>query len=104
MELKFVVPNVEKTLGELLFGSEGETSTGRVNGQTRVTSRSYHLFSSVQLAEDVIVTIPATAGEKNFNYEDKVKVVNPRITAEGNNIGGRGFTKYIINADDIVKA
>lgn len=39
-----------------------------------------------------------------FDFEENVKLINPRITAEGYKIGERGFTKYILHADDIVKA
>ena len=36
--------------------------------------------------------------------EEKVKLINPKITAEGYKIGTRGFTNYILSADDMVKA
>ena len=67
-------------------------------------SRSYNLYSDVQRADDIIVVLPATAGEKNFEVEEKVRLVNPKITAEGYKIGNRGFTNYILSADDMVKA
>ena len=69
-----------------------------------VISRSYNLYSDVQRADDIIVVLPAAAGEKNFEVEEKVKLINPKITAEGYKIGNRGFTNYILSADDMVKA
>ncbi|MFD1417132.1 DUF961 family protein, partial [Oceanobacillus jeddahense] len=48
--------------------------------------------------------LPNEAGEKFFEHEDSVKLVNARITAEGYKIGDRGFTNYKLHADDIVKA
>ena len=48
--------------------------------------------------------LPAKAGEKRFKYEQKVKLVNPKITAEGKNVRGRGYTNYILNADDMLPA
>ena len=51
-----------------------------------------------------MVILPAEAGEKPFDFEERVKLVNPRITAEGYKIGTRGFTNYILHADDMVKA
>ena len=63
MELKHVIPNMEKTFGTLEF-----------------------------------------AGEKNFEVEEKVKLINPKITADGYKTGNRGFTNYILSADDMVKA
>ena len=48
--------------------------------------------------------LPAEAGEKNFAFEEKVKLIHPRIRAEGYKIGTRGFTNYILEADDMIKA
>ncbi|WP_425333797.1 DUF961 family protein [Klebsiella pneumoniae] len=31
-----------------------------------------------------------------------MKLVNPRVTAEGYKIGNRGFTNYILLADDML--
>lgn len=38
--------------------------------------------------------------EKHFGFEERVKLVNPRITAEGYKIGTRGFTNYLLHADE----
>ncbi|MNW68186.1 hypothetical protein D3C74_469010 [compost metagenome] len=69
-----------------------------------ILSRSYNLYSNIQRADDVVIILPADAGEKHFEVEDKVTLINPRITAEGYKIGNRGFTNYIMHADDMVKA
>ncbi|HIC0296512.1 TPA: DUF961 family protein, partial [Streptococcus agalactiae] len=50
------------------------------------------------------VILPSEAGEKHFESDEKVRLINPRITAEGYKIGNRGFTNYIMHADDMVKA
>ncbi|WP_439649450.1 DUF961 family protein [Lentibacillus daqui] len=42
--------------------------------------------------------------KKFFEHEEKVKLVNARITVEGYKIGERGFTNYILHADDMGKA
>ena len=47
------------------------------------------------------MVLPANAGEKRFKYEQKVKLVNPKMTAEGKNVRGRGYTNYILPADDM---
>ncbi|WP_225742926.1 YdcP family protein [Marinilactibacillus sp. Marseille-P9653] len=104
MELKFVVPNMEKTFGQLEFAGEGEINQRRMNGEMIVLSRTYNLYSTVQRADDIAVTLPARAGEKLYEFEERVALINPRITAEGYKIGERGFTRYILQADDIVKA
>ena len=104
MELKHVIPNMEKTFGNLEFAGENKVEQRRINGRMAVISRSYNLYSDVQRADDIIVVLPATAGEKNFEVEEKGRLVNPKITAEGYKIGNRGFTNYILSADDMVKA
>ena len=98
MELKFVIPNMEKTFGNLEFAGEDKTEQRRINGRMTVLSRSFNLYSDVQRADDIVVILPAEAGEKPFDFEERVKLVNPRITAEGYKIGTRGFTNYILHA------
>ena len=93
MELKHVIPNMEKTFGNLEFAGENKVEQRRINGRMTVVSRSFNLYSDVQRADDIIVVLPASAGEKNFESEEKVKLINPKITAEGYKIGTRGFTK-----------
>ena len=104
MELKHVIPNMEKTFGNLEFAGENKGEQRRINGRMTVVSRSFNLYSDVQRADDIIVVLPASAGEKNFESEEKVKLINPKITAEGYKIGTRGFTNYILSAADMVKA
>ncbi|EQK78550.1 hypothetical protein QEE_0459 [Clostridioides difficile CD113] len=69
-----------------------------------VISRLYNLYSDIQRADDIVVVLPSNAGEKSFEVEERVKLINPKIIAEGYKIGTRGFTNYILLADDIVKA
>ena len=83
MELKHVIPNMEKTFGNLEFAGENKVEQRRINGRMAVISRSYNLYSDVQRADDIIVVLPATAGEKNFEVEEKVRLISPKITAEG---------------------
>lgn len=104
MELRYVIPNMEKTFGNLEFAGENKVEQRRINGGMTVVSRSFNLYSDVQRADDIIVVLSASAGEKNFESEEKVKLINPKITAEGYKIGTRGFTNYILSADDMVKA
>lgn len=103
MELKHVIPNMKETFGTLEFAGENKIEQKRVNGKLTVISREYNLFSTRQRADDIVVNLPATAGEKHFNFEDRVKLINPRISTIGYKIGTRGFTNYILHADDMVK-
>ncbi|MGX7394429.1 YdcP family protein [Carnobacterium mobile] len=104
MELKFVIPNMEDTFGNLEYAGEGQMEQRRINGRMTTLSRSYNLYSDVQRADDIIVVLPQEAGEKFFESEEPVKLINPRITVEGYKIGERGFSNYQLQADDMVKA
>ena len=57
---------MEKTFGNLEFAGENTTEQQRINGRMAVINRSYNLYSDVQRADDVVVTLPAKAGEKHF--------------------------------------
>lgn len=104
MKLKHIIPNMDKTFGNLEYAGEGDVEQKRINGKMTVISRSYNLYSDMQRADDIVVVLPANAGEKSFEVEERVKLINPKIIAEGYKIGTRGFTNYILLADDIVKA
>ena len=67
-----------------------------------IKSTFHNLYSDVQRADDVVVVLPAKAGEKHFLPEQKVKLINPRITTDGYKIGERGFVNYILLADDML--
>src|SRR5699024_1303128 len=102
MGLKFVVRNMEKTFGNLEFAGINEEESRWKNGRMNVVNRSYNLYSDVQRADEIIVILPAKAGEKNFKMDQKVKLVNPIITATGYRVGERGYTNYVLHADDML--
>lgn len=104
MELKFVVPNIEKTFGKLTFAGEGEVLTEGYGRNTTVIGRSYHLFSDIQRADDVEVVVSTEAGEKDFEDDQPLKLINPYLEAIGYQIENRGFTNYVLYVDDMVKA
>lgn len=104
MKLKHIISNMDKTFGNLEYAGEGDIEQKRVNGKITVLSKSYNLYSDIQRADDIVVILPDNVGEKNFEVEEKVKLINPKIIAEGYKIGNRGFTNYILLADDMVKA
>ena len=92
MELKFMIPNMDKTFSNLEFAGEDKVVQRRINGKLTVLPRSYYLYSDVQRADDIVLVLPAEAGEKHLGFEERVKLINPRITAEDYKIGTRGFT------------
>ena len=66
MELRFVVPNMEETFGNLEFAGENTTEQQRINGRMAVINRSYNLYSDVQRADDVVVVLPCQSWRKTF--------------------------------------
>jgi hypothetical protein len=103
MELKNVFIDAKKSLGNIAFAGAGKENQQRVNGGRRaVTSRTYSLYSDIQRADNVEVTIPGKAGAKHFEYEEPVALINPRVEIEGYAINNRGYVNYKIYADDII--
>ena len=65
-------------------------------------STFHNLYSDVQRADDVVVVLPAKAGEKHFLPEQKVKLINPVADTVANaNYRGADVDWYV-KADDIV--
>ena len=58
MELKYVIPNMEKTFGQLEYAGEGNIEQRRINGRPTILSRSYNLYSTIQRADDIVVILP----------------------------------------------
>lgn len=96
---------MKRTFGNIEFGGATELrreDTRRSSQGTTILQRRYKIFSDVQKADDIEVILPGKAGEKRFSYMDRIRLVNPRITAEGYAVQGRGYTNYLLHADDIV--
>ena len=102
MELKNVFIDAGKSLGNITFAGAGKENQTRANGRRAVISRTYSLYSDVQRADNVEVTIPGKAGVKHFEYEEPVALINPRVEIEGYAINNRGYVNYKIYADDII--
>lgn len=94
---------MEGMFGELSYAGESSVITERVNRVKKVKERRYSLFSDVQRADNIEVRLPGDVGEKKYEFEDPVELINPKIIAEGYVIGGKGYTNYILLADDMKK-
>ena len=93
MEMKYVVPDMAQSFGTLEFAGESDHVFDRDKDNRRFFARrSYNLYSDVQRGENVVVEIPVQAGEKHFKYEQKVKLVNPKLYGRGYAIGDVGHT------------
>lgn len=69
MELRYVIPNMEKTFGNLEFGGKVGARRGDTTRQgSRVVTRyrRYKLFSDVQRADDIEVVVSGKAGESGL--------------------------------------
>ena len=67
-----------------------------------IKSTFHNLYPDVQRADDVVVVLPAKAGEKHFLPEQKVKLINPVVDTVANaNYRGADVDWYV-KADDIV--
>lgn len=96
MEMKYVVPDMAQSFGTLEFAGESDHVFDRDKDNRRFFARrSYNLYSDVQRGENVVVEIPVQAGEKHFKYEQKVKLVNPKLYGRGYAIGDMGHTLTI---------
>lgn len=84
MELKHVIPNMEKTFGNLEFAGENKVKQRRINARMAVVSRSFNLYSDVQRADDIVVALPASAGEKILRLRKEsnlsIRRLPPRFT------------------------
>src|SRR5699024_4957548 len=100
MELKYVIPNMEETFGNLEYAGEGKFDERRINGRRTSLGRSYCLYSDTRRAGGMERVPPSEAGEKMFGHEDSLHLVIAGISAERYKIGYRGFTNYKLHADD----
>ena len=103
MDLKFIVPKMEKTFGILEFSGFAKEHYEYVNRERRLTYIEYNLYSSVQLADNISVKLPANVRRKNFEYEERIMLVNPRLEVSTAGSGEVTYTDYIMYADDMVK-
>lgn len=56
MKLKHIIPNMDKTFGNLEYAGEGDVEQKRINGKMTVISRSYNLYSDIERADDIVKT------------------------------------------------
>ena len=58
MKLKYIVPDMAQTFGNLEFAGENEVEQQRVNGRFVPVTRSYNLYSDIQRADDLARSFP----------------------------------------------
>ena len=63
MKLKYIVPNMAQTFGNLEFAGENDVEQQRVNGRFVPVTRSYNLYSDIQRADDISLCFPQRLGK-----------------------------------------
>ncbi|MFN3093949.1 YdcP family protein [Bacillus pumilus] len=105
MELKFIVPNIEETFGEVKFmgfNRERFVFDRATNKRTNeLESRTYNLGSSCQGGQ-IEVILPAAVELKEFDFMSDVELVNPIIRAQARPNGNFANLAWTVNADDII--
>lgn len=107
MKLKYVIPNMEATFGNLEFAGAAEPQYGETTrnfGRVQYLKRRFKLFSDVQKATDIEVVVSGKAGPKSFSQFQRVKLVNPRLDVGVRVVQQQGYPDYILYADDIIEA
>ncbi|WP_339208988.1 YdcP family protein [Bacillus sp. FSL R5-0432] len=105
MELKFIVPNIAETFGEVKFmgfNRERFVYDRATNKRTNeLESRTYNLGSSCQGGQ-IEVTLPAAVELKEFDFMSDVELVNPIIQAQARPNGNFANLAWTVTADDII--
>ncbi|MBU8576663.1 YdcP family protein [Priestia sp. WB3] len=105
MELKFIVPNITETFGEIKFMglNRDRFVFDRVaNKRTdQLESRTYNLGSSCQGGQ-IEVTLPAAVELKEFDFMSDVELVNPIIQAQARANGNFANVSWTVVVDDII--
>ncbi|MFQ7279681.1 MAG: DUF961 family protein [Bacteroides caccae] len=106
MKLKYIVPDMAQTFGNLEFAGENEVEQQRVNGRFVPVTRSYNLYSDIQRADDIIVVLACKSWEEAFQaMSRKSSSINPTHYRRGlRTCEDVDYTNYILTADDMLPA
>lgn len=105
MELKYIVPDKEKTFGAMNFlgHNRDRFQYDRVNNRRTdvLEARVYNLGSSGQGGQ-IEVTIPGEVELKELDFNEPVELLNPMITSSAQANGNFATVRWTVTADDIV--
>ncbi|EGO8087648.1 YdcP family protein [Enterococcus faecalis] len=99
-----IVIEKEKTFGRLKFSAlrrEVRITDEEGNVTEQIKERTYDLKSKEQ-GRMIQVSIPASAGEKNFDYNAEVELINPVADTVASATYMGADVDWYIKADDIV--
>lgn len=99
-----IVIEKEKTFGELKFSAlrrEVKIVDDEGNVTDQIKERTYDLKCKAQ-GRMIQVSIPATAGEKNFDYNAEVELINPIADTVATATFQGADVDWYIKADDIL--
>ena len=72
MKLKYIVPNMAQTFGNLEFAGENDVEQQRVNGRFVPVTRSYNLYSEIRRPTKIIEGLPQKPGENHLKMGKKL--------------------------------
>lgn len=98
--MDFKVYPLPETFGNLEFVTKTGEETEFRGGKFITVGNRYTLLSSAQ-REELEVILPITAGEKHFNEDDLVELVEPRIVFVAERAASNGYVTHRIIAQDI---
>ena len=101
--LRAITPKMDEVFGNLTFGGIKSVNKERNGGQERIVSITYSLFSDVQRADEIEVTIPASTSRVAFGYMEPVRLVGAKLHGDGEIISGRAYAAYIMTAESMLK-
>ena len=99
-----IVIEKEKTFGRLKFSAlrrEVRITDDEGNVTDQIKERTYDLKSKGQ-GRMIQVSIPATAGEKSFDYNAEVELINPVADTVASATYMGADVDWYIKADDII--
>lgn len=99
--VKFIVPNMDESFGRLDFFAKAKDTRGYVNKQERILRRNYVLLSEKQKADEIVVSISSRVPDVDLEKFDRVRLVNPVITAVSRQTDAFTYTDYVLTADAI---
>ena len=104
MAIHFLIMDMDDTFKTLEFGRFlGEKRNRLADGSFSTTHR-YMLFSSKQVADEVIVELPEKAGRKGFPFRSKIQLVNPKVRPVGQVTGDNAHRSFELTAENMTRA
>ena len=101
--IRAITPKMDEVFGNLTFGGIKSVNKKRTDGREIVVSTTYSLFSDIQRADEIEVTIPGSTARVAYGYMEPVRLVGAKLYGDGEIISGRAYAAYIMTAESMLK-